>query len=230
MDFKDVNLFLFDLDDTLINTREAYTIAQEKAVRTVFPHLTEIEVSTKLPTLRWLCKLFGSGNVEQYMRGFLISFPSLFSPSDKTTHILVEAYNQFFHAELRCFKGVRTFLKQLADKKSRLCLISNGNQKSQFNKLEITQLNTFFSNEHCFISGNFKPEQKKPSPYMIQLACQITNTSPKKAIFFGNTESDILAGNLAGVSTVFFGASSSLPQNLPDINKPNSWLYDWREI
>ncbi len=229
IDLTDVDLCLFDLDDTLINTREAYTIAQEKAVRSVFNELTEVEFSTMLPTLQWLCKFFGSGNVEQYMQGFLTTYPSL-SASQKTKETLLELYHQYFQETLHCFKGVRPFLKHLVENNYKLGIISNGIQTSQYKKLEITNLNFFFPSESCFISGNFKPEQKKPSPHMIQLACQVTGTSPKKAVFFGNTVGDILAGNLAGVSTIFFEKTSSLPQNLPRINIPDIVLGDWQEI
>ena len=44
----DYELYIFDLDDTLINTREAYHLAQIKALKNQFPQWSEELLKNRL--------------------------------------------------------------------------------------------------------------------------------------------------------------------------------------
>ncbi len=224
------DLHLFDLDDTLINTRPAYHAAQEKAVRNVFPGLSNNNITENLSTLKWFCQLFGSGNVEAYFRAFLEIHPDLFNISDNIVASLLEEYHKEFQTQLRSFKGITDYLESLMAEKKVLALVSNGHHDSQTAKLKKAAIHSYFPEHLCFISGNFKPDQKKPSPYMIKSACQKTKILPQKTIFYGNVESDMVAGKLAKVSVVHFGGSTELPADLPPIAQPDMSFLDWREL
>ncbi|MCP4754016.1 MAG: HAD hydrolase-like protein [Proteobacteria bacterium] len=227
---RDFDLHIFDLDDTLINTRQAYFTAQESAVRKAFPRLSEKELSSCLPTMRWMCGVFGSGNVEQYMQAFLTNHPELPTVPGKTLDTLLNTYRLEFWSKLNSLDGAPDFLRIISAERKRLSLVSNGRVESQRKKLDGTRLRTFFPDESCFISEQYLPEQKKPSPHMVDLACRKAETAPENAVFYGNTNEDILAGNLAGTTTAFYRQTTVLDRELPSLAIPDMTFSDWREM
>lgn len=228
-DLLDFDLHIFDLDDTLINTRQSYFTAQEAALKEVFSHLPIDELTSCLSTIRWLCQVFGSGNVRQYMKAFLTCYPDLLSVSQDTLDSLLLTYQEKFWSTLRCPEA-RPFLQKLRVLKKPLSLVSNGITASQKTKLDSANLTGFFPDDVCFISGQFDSSKKKPSPFMINLAMEQAAVTPDKAVFYGNTVQDVLAGNLAGVFTVFLGDSAALPQNVPALAVPNMSFNHWRDL
>lgn len=230
IDYFNFELFIFDLDDTLINTRESYHLAQTKAVKETFPHLTPLELDSCLPDLKWFCNIFGSGNPNQYFSAFLENLPALFVNSDENLQSLLEIYHKQFWSRLTCFNNAQVFLNNLRGKTKTLAIASNGIADSQRKKLGLTGLNSYFNREHCFISGSYDSALKKPSPFLIQQACRKTGIPPDHAIFFGNTISDIVAGNLAGVTTVYFGPSKVDSSALPNIANPDMTWEKWPRV
>lgn len=45
---------------------------------------------------------------------------------------------------------------------------------------------------------------RKPNPGMIDMACEELNIDPKKSILVGDKETDIIAGNIAGISKCIY--------------------------
>jgi len=229
-DYFNHDLFIFDLDDTLINTRESYHLAQIEAVKKTFPHLKPNELDACIPDLKWFCKLFGSGNPGKYFSAFLKNRPTLFQNSQENINALLEIYNQQFWSLLTCFKNAHSFLHHLKQIGKIVAIASNGIVASQQKKLNTTGLNSYFSNDLCFISGDFDSSLKKPSPFLIQQACQQTGIPPEHTIFFGNIVSDMVAGKLAGATTVYFGLSEIDLSILPDMANPDMIWEKWPEV
>jgi len=225
----DADLYIFDLDDTLINTREAYFSAQETAIRKVLPELVNPSLADRLADLKWFCRLFGSGQPDNYFAAFIASLPSPSAEHEKVVTSLVDVYHIAFQSNLRCLDGAQPFLQSLINQKKKLALVSNGKTISQLNKLQITGLEPFFAESTRFISETVPPTLKKPSPHLLKLACLNADIEPACAIFFGNSPEDILAGNLAGVTTVLIGKDPVFNQKIPDIGQPNFRIDHWGE-
>ncbi|MFH2131333.1 MAG: HAD family hydrolase [bacterium] len=227
IELPDFDLYLFDLDDTLINTRQAYTSAQATTIRNAFPALTGNELAAGLKDLSWLCRIFGSGNPEGYFSAFLASRSDLQRNGKTTVSALTASYRSAFESNLEPLAGAESYLLGLANRKKRMALVSNGVTRSQFKKLQLSGLNAFFPESHCYVSESYHPTQKKPSPYMIHRACQETGIDSAQSVFFGNSPEDILAGNLAGVATVLVGENMELENDTPDIALPDYRMDSW---
>ncbi len=230
MDFSTFDLHIFDLDDTLINTRCAYQKAQEYSVKNTFPKILPESIDKTLPDLRWICKQFGSGNPAGYMSAYLKSEPELFPQQSGTLEKLISRYQQRFNSELTCFEGVVDYIKVLHSVSRTVAIVSNGYHESQIAKLTRVGINTLFPENLILISGDFPSGLKKPSPYMIEKACIESAIPLEKAVFYGNSIDDILAGNLAGVTTAHFGGSTELPEEIPDIAKPDFTFQEWSRL
>jgi len=194
-ELPDFDLHIFDLDDTLINTRQAYFSAQEKALREVFPGLNGNSLSNSLQDLRWLCRIFGSGNTETYFSAFVSSRPDLQTENKHLVPLLTAVYQDAFQSNLKPLEGAMGYLHVLENCNKKLALVSNGITASQLFKLRLTEFDTFFPQKHCFISETYLPEQKKPAPHMVELACNSAGIDSDRSVFYGNSGEDILAGN-----------------------------------
>ena len=224
-----LDLHIFDLDDTLINTRHSYHLAQESALTSVFPNLTEDVRTEKLDLLRWLCQSFGSGNVKQYMDAFLKTETSDCKDNSELRTQMMVQYETDYWSHLSCLPGVNVYLELLRSQNKHLVLVSNGSLENQRKKLVKTGLDSFFEEETCYISGQFPSDHKKPSPRMILLAYEATAIPSSQAVFYGNTINDLLAGNLAGVRTVLIGLNNAFPEALPGIGRPTYTWETWDE-
>ncbi len=65
---------------------------------------------------------------------------------------------------------------------------------------------------------------------MLEKACQETGISPKKSVFYGNTVNDMLAGKLAGVTTAHFAGTTILPNDIPEMVKPDFSFQLWSDL
>lgn len=228
MDLLPYHLHIFDLDDTLINTKSAYRFAQESAIRNHYPSIPPGTLNTTFPSLHLLCREFGSGNVQDYLTAFIDGFPDTFHKNDSTIETLLQDYHKVFANSLQCFENAIEYLSALREAGKALVLVTNGKTDSQIKKLQLTSLSDFFPKQNSYISADYKSNQKKPSSYMIDKACLEHQTAPSSAIYYGNTVSDMIAGNLAGVSCVHVAVSTPLPENSTDIAKPLWILKDWK--
>jgi len=221
------SLHLFDLDDTLINTRQAYGQAQADAVKAVFPALTTRRLEGCLKRLAWFCRHFGSGNVRLYLTAFLANDTDWLEPPEDALDRMLEEYRRSFRLHLKALPGAVAFLQRLVAPHRFLALVSNGNPRVQADKLQWTGLADFFPESHRFISGHYQTSDAKPSPFLIERACRLKTVEPQQTVFYGNAVSDMLAGNLAGVTTVLCGESPDLPADAPSLAQPGYRLMDW---
>ncbi len=227
IELPDFDLHIFDLDDTLINTRESYYSAQEEAVRKVFPELTGNSLLSALQDLKWLCRTFGSGNTESYFTAFINSQKDLTVTDMSSAASLTAVYQEAFLSNLKPLDGAEHYLKYLQTSSKKLALVSNGIIVSQLKKLHLTGFADFFPDKQSFISESYLPSQKKPSPHMIELACQSVDIDPARSVFYGNSTEDILAGNLAGVTTFLIGKDNGVNSTVPEIGQPDFCVDSW---
>jgi len=231
-----INIFdfkhhIFDLDDTLINTRYSYQNAQIEIIHSLFPDFSDEKKSDYINDLTWFCRTMGSGNTKLYFTAFLkncgisgIQLQTYFKQSQ-------EVYELNFWDKLIPLHGVFEFIRMLQDKQKTLSLVSNGKVESQAKKLKKTNLSQIFDDHNSFISEEYENNQKKPSPFMLALACKRSKTTPSESLYYGNSVSDILAGNLAGIQTVFINGDEAINfSKLPTIARPTHSIDHWTEL
>ncbi|MGK5090518.1 HAD family hydrolase [Deltaproteobacteria bacterium TL4] len=197
------NLFLFDLDDTLINTRDSVRQACLTALNQV-PSLLCYQAEGRVDELlSTFIKHFGTTADREYWRAFIIELLHEHPVTDpySIADNLCEIYRKEYWNQLKPLNDdCMAFIQYLINNNKSMALITNGTLKFQRKKLVHTNLSQFFS--HIFCSDQFPPQFQKPSPYMIIQAIQCFQGNPKETVFFGNSIIDVIAGNLAGVHTV----------------------------
>lgn len=230
--FSPFELHLFDLDDTLINTRFSYKNAQEQALLDSFPQNSLEEHQKQLHDLQWLCEQFGSGNLEEYTNAFLKNLNLDKNPPEELALKQIQLYKDHFWKRISLIPGAINFLEFLREQGKQIALVSNGIRELQEIKLKTTGLDRFFSGENIYVSSQFEARYRKPSPHMIRLACTDFKTPPQKTIYYGNMISDIIAGNLGDVHTVFLTNSNPIPNQdkPPQIARPNEIINNWLSL
>lgn len=232
------DLHLFDLDDTLITTREAYTQAQLQAIKSHFCEIPPHEIDKTFDALKEIIRTIGSGHVDLYLEVYFKNFSLFPSVSAKTIQRIKELYLDYFYPKIALFPGVEQFLKLLLNQNRKIALISNGKVSNQYKKLKVSGLNHFFRDSNVYISEQFPTKDKKPAPSMVLKAINDHNMVAEKTIFYGDKTVDIIAGNMAGVTTALY---QPIPENTsfsptiatftassnPKIFQPNLIISNW---
>ncbi len=199
-------LHLFDLDDTLIETRPVYQKAQEIAIQMVFPELTSEQLAPRFKKIKFISKAFGSGLVEQYFQAFLVEETTLNSEQkEKALEDLVRIYFSEYWPAIKAKPGAKDWLRLLQSKGLNIGLISNGKVELQNKKLALTGLDEFFPEPVRWVSGAYPPEFKKPSTYMFEKALNHFGSTKEEAIYYGNITGDMLGANLTGMTSFLMG-------------------------
>ncbi|OGH00436.1 MAG: hypothetical protein A2600_05410 [Candidatus Lambdaproteobacteria bacterium RIFOXYD1_FULL_56_27] len=223
MDLLRFKLHLFDLDDTLLQTRAAYYAAQEYAVDQLFEAKLLPGREEAYGQMRWFSKRIGSVDPAAYMTAFL---KNLDLYSQENLHYLLSCYKEAYWSDLKPYPGALAYLESLVVEGKRLGLVSNGKTSTQLKKVRSAGLERFFPAECRFISGDYDWDQKKPNPYMLELALERFGVTKEEAIYYGNTQDDVLAANLAGITSLLFGPEQ-IENNAPEIAKPDLQRTAW---
>ena len=214
-DIESFKLFLFDLDDTLINTRQSVQVGWKTALEHSSFLPSDFSFQNALTLLEFLSSKFGTSADLEYWHAFVTEILHCHLPYPHPIAIqLCETYRNAYWKTLTPFNHVLPFLNTLKENNKFLSLISNGEKKFQNQKLKHTQLDKFFDPATVFISSQFPSSLKKPSPFMINKALEKFSISPTQTLFFGNADTDIIAGNLAGIrTTLVFSIPNSSHQS-----------------
>jgi len=223
-------LHIFDLDDTLINTRWSYREAQKIVIREIWPEKAAPQIKVLQDLLSWFCQQTGSGNTELYFDLFIRSTISDSQLWSKSLSRALDCYKEQFESHLSVNPAVIQYLKKLLNLEKRLALVSNGGLEKQLRKLQLTKLDVFFQIDQIYISGQYPRKCKKPSPFMIQKACHDLNYHSNKTVYYGNTLSDVIATNLAGVCSVFLKTTDKIDPLKPKITQPDYQIKNWEAL
>jgi len=221
---------IFDLDDTLINTRWSYQEAQKAVVRELWPDKKISEINELHDLLSWYCQQTGSGNTDLYFELFIRSTISDSQQWSESIAKALDCYQKQFEFHLRFDPIALQYLKKLLNSGKKIALVSNGDLEKQLRKLQLTKLYAFFEKDHIYISGQYPQNCKKPSPFMIQKACHDAKYQANKTVYYGNTLSDVIAANLAGVCSVFIETTDKIDPSKPKIAQPDNQIKNWEAL
>lgn len=203
-----IKAIFFDLDGTLCDSDTAWSIAQ----REMFQLLREQypDVSQEVLTETW--KTVHQELFQQLDAGkcsmadvrdarFQCLFQELGLPIDKVMEGLSGFFCSRYLTSLRPYDDV-TVLEEL--RAYHVGIITNGahdeHTDSQLSKVRHLGLSERI--QSLTISGEIGV--RKPKVEIFQVACERASTSPKEALFVGDTvENDIVGANRAGMTSVF---------------------------
>ena len=207
---KKFTLHLFDLDDTLINTSSSYLAAYKAVLELVSKEHTAV-ATISLEILATFCRLVGSSKPELVFTNIYKFYNWQFTWQPKQ---LANIFWREFWARLQIFPYAKEYLRLLTIAQKKIAIVSNGDVAKQQKKLTTVALQKQFSTKNCFVSANFAKEFAKPSPLMIEEAIKQNQVCKEQTIFYGNLDSDILAGKLAKVTTASLLIKPPILKNL----------------
>ncbi len=226
-DWLSYELYLFDLDDTLINTKAAVHQAWQVALE-LWSSDTGISKDVAQPVLEECVRHFGSTAYKEYWHAFVNEMieGSLENPS--LIYRCQEAYYQAYWNFLHPLEGAVEFLEWLQSHQKTLGLVTNGFWNFQFEKVTHTRLDPFFTSHNTVCAHLGEVTRRKPNPTMLLQQIEKLQKSSISTIFFGNAVTDIMAGNLASVTTVAVNNIAN-PMNLK-VMTPDLVVSSWRSI
>jgi phosphoglycolate phosphatase len=181
-------LFLFDLDGTLIDSREDIT----RAVNAVL-----IKMGQPALSMAEVIRFVGDGTealIQRVLRNTTGAEPSVDQVS-AGVNLLLEEYGNHLIDSTRLYPGVRETLASL--RWARLGLVSNKSEALSRRLLAAFGLAERF----CMVIGGDSLPRRKPDPAPILEAMSRCHALPSETVMVGDSPTDTIAGKAAGVFT-----------------------------
>lgn len=210
-----IKAIFFDLDGTLCDSDTAWNIAQSEMfqlLREQYPDVSqEVLTETWKTVHQRLFQQLDAGKcsmADVRDARFQCLFQELGLPIDKVMEGLSGFFCSRYLTSLRLYEDV-TVLEEL--RAYHVGIITNGahdeHTDSQLSK--VLHLGLSERIQSLTISGEIGV--RKPKIEIFQVACERAGTSPKEALFVGDTvENDIVGANRAGMTSVFIDRESDL--------------------
>jgi phosphoglycolate phosphatase len=183
-DFNSLELIIFDLDGTLVDSGMDITNALNYAIAPYgFKPLT-VEDAIKMVgegLTRLIEKILGDNNA---------------SIKDAVLDRFIKYYSEHLADFTRPYPGVIKTLVMLGRYKK--AVISNKRESLSKKLMEQLGLMKFFD----VVLGSDSAAEKKPSPAPVKKVLEILGVEPQRAIIVGDSDFDIQAGKGAGLITV----------------------------
>lgn len=183
IDLENIDLVIFDLDGTLLDSLNELAGALNMALEDAGCEKVEPEVIKKT-----LC--YGTKSL---LGDFVGDDPVL----HKTIYQhYIKRYRVLMY-ESPLYEGARDLIEKLSGKK-KISILTNKREETSRTLLE------YFKIGHMFdpIVGGDTLSVKKPSPFPIEHICAVLDTDPAKTVMVGDSHADIKAGQAAGTKTV----------------------------
>lgn len=204
----DIRTLLFDIDGTLLDTREFILQATE---------YTLAQFGIAIPPRTTLTKMVGKPFPEFYQ--------ILSGQTDVSDLITTHRNFQLEHLNLSVpFAGTIETLTTLKSRGYRCATVSTRAKITTLETLELAHIKDFF--EVC-ISGDDAPAHK-PDPAPLFLALQQLSTDPAQAVMIGDSHLDVQAGKNAGTKTI--RVSYGFHTDYIDDPKPDSVIHNINEL
>lgn len=184
---SDIDIVLFDLDGTLIDTAPEMARALNALL------LAEDREPLPFETVR--------PHVSHGSTGLLrLAFGDVLAPDE--TERLREEFLRLYHEDLasdsRTFPGIDALLRQLEAAGMRWGVVTN---KPGWLTTPLLRALDLHERAACVISGDTLTA-RKPDPAPLLHACAAVGAPPGRAVYVGDAERDVLAGRGAGMETV----------------------------
>lgn len=195
---EEIKAILFDLDDTLVNSKKAEynAICEFKKLYSEFDEVKDNDIAQ-------IWNNITIENYEKYHKGE-ISFEELrtkrmkelftnysINISKEDAKNKFKDYQSIYEKNWILFDDAEEALKTLKSK-YKLVILSNGDGKQQRKKIEYTGLNKYFSN----IVISSEVGYSKPDKEIFDIACKMVNLEPKNCVMIGDKYKVDIEGSL----------------------------------
>lgn len=179
---KYVDLIIFDLDGTLVDSQEDIINAVKFSLKTLrLKEKTDSEISAYIGT-----------GVEDLIRKSLGARPELFK---EALEIFTQHYSKHFADNTVLYPNVKQILEHFKNKK--MAVVTNKNKHSTVRTLNAFEIDGYFSD----VLGGDDVSCRKPSSCPLDLVIQKHKAKKENALIVGDMAIDVLAGKQAGIAT-----------------------------
>ncbi len=202
----DVDLVIFDLDGTLLNTAPDI----ERCV-----NLAMKDYGLPAMSRERVLEIIGPGG--RAFQDALVPDPKLKHKAEEIVQTYREYYTKSNTLLTRPYDGVVDVLNALRDTGVPMYVASNKPQVQCIQILQALKLDHYFR----AIYGPEATPHPKPEPNVLHLIMEQTGAMPERTVMVGDTNNDMAAGHAAGVTTVFVSwgyiPESAIPPELIDV-------------
>ncbi len=179
---KQIDLIIFDLDGTLVDSQKDIIKAVNFSLKTLgLKEKTDSEISA----------FIGTG-VEDLIRKSLGARAGLFK---EALEIFTQHYSKHFTDNTILYPNVKEILEHFKNKK--MAVVTNKNKHSTVRTLEAFKINGYFGD----VLGGDDVDCRKPSSCPLDLVIQKHKAKKESTLIVGDMAIDILAGKKAGIAT-----------------------------
>jgi phosphoglycolate phosphatase len=185
---KDLACIVFDLDGTLVDSRNDIATALDMAL-----------AENRLPTVGpdRVAAFVGDG-VRMLVQRSLTAIDASHSMTDGVIESFMTAYRSVLLATTRLYPGVRDVLDEARDRSIVLAVVTNKPYAFSTAILEGLEIDRYF---RVVVGGDTLPV-RKPDPATILFALEACGATPVTSVVVGDGEPDILAARAAGALAV----------------------------
>ncbi len=198
---RTIKTILFDLDGTLVDTNEVIVQSYQEAFKT---HFVELSFSKAE-----IVDLIGPP-----LRTIFNRFTDQTAKVDQAIETYLGHYKSHEHDLFSLYPDVIKVLKTLKTQGYRIGIVTSKFSKSAMPSVEHFNLMPYFD---TFVALE-DVKAPKPDPEGVLLAMDRLQAEPENTIMIGDNQSDILAGQNAGVYTAGVAWSIKGKQHLNDVN------------
>lgn len=217
IDFQKIKLLIFDLDGTLIDSKEDLANSSNY-----------MRTAVGLPPLEH-SKIFSFvGDGARMLIQRLLDHSSDDAEVDRGLKIFLEYYRAHMLDHTVLYPGVRQAIEELSNnlnhEKWTLSVLTN--KPVRFSRMILEGLG--IADRFRFIYGGNSFEEKKPDPVGVNVILEEMRISANEAMMVGDSDVDVLTGRNASVTTcgVTYGLGAEKMKQMP----PDLFVDDLREL
>lgn len=193
MNLSNKELFIFDLDGTLIDSVPDITLGVNETLSELsLPNFNEDEVRM------WV----GNGAEKLMERALEAASKETGNEIDVPFSEVMDSYFKNYRKNLTvntyAYKGVENALNLLKEQNVKMAIVTNKPFDFIAPVLEFVGIKQFFS---LWVGADSLPT-KKPNPEPLLHVCKELNISPEKAVMVGDSKNDILAAQNAKINSI----------------------------
>lgn len=220
-----IKAIVFDIDDTLYDTKPAFVQAFEETFNLNLPEEQMNQIFANYNEQEQLAIAESNSDSDLKLSDEEINFHSLHHTFKKydlpgLTQESAKAFSEAFEtasSSIHLFDGLTTVFNTLTTK-FKLGIITNGSNDVQLAKIMKLKLHHWFSREQIITSEDAKA--KKPDPLIFTLMNRKFNLRGNEMMYIGSSYfEDIVPAKKAGWETVWYNSHQSPiadPQIIPD--------------